>query len=155
MCPAIPCFVSLYWPADLVSTEYFAVSSYEDPPCDIDAFVVDQPLEVLQSAIVHIHQLRLERQTTTSDVVRKRQCLNIGIQMKKPADFQIHETNFWAYGGYISGRRVSIKRRYHSRFIFTGVQNRFVQFRLPLNCVIIVIDEDPVHNTWVCSVGVG
>lgn len=83
MCPAIPYFVSLYWPADLVSTEYFAISSYEDPPCDIDAFVVDQPLEVLQSAIVHIHQLRLERQTTTSDVVRKRQCLNIGKQMKK------------------------------------------------------------------------
>ena len=75
--------------------------------------------------------------------------------MKKNPDSQIHETKFQAYGGYISGRRVSIKRRYHFRFIFTGVQNRFVQFRLPLNCVIIVIDEDPVHNTWVCSVGIG
>ena len=59
MCPAITCFVWFYWPADLVPTEYFAVSGYEDPPCNIDAFVVNQPLEVLQSAIVHIHQLRL------------------------------------------------------------------------------------------------
>ena len=78
----LPCFdtdnwIIHHWPADLVSTEYFAVSSYEDPPCDIDAFIVDQPLEVLQSAIVHIHQLRLERQTTASDGVRKRPCLNI------------------------------------------------------------------------------